>query len=295
MSAVLVREDKGMQFPIYYVSKTFASVETRYPHLEILALALITAARKLRPYFQCHPICAVTTYPLRDILHKPELSAPGQVKFLLIMTDYFSKRVEAGVYKKIREKEVIDFIYDRIICRFGIPKEIDCDNGLQFVGRKVTKFINGLKIKRNTSTHYHPNANGQAESTNKPIVQSLKKRLELAKGKWRELLPEILCAHRTATKLSTGETPFSLVYGAEALIPVEIGEPFPRYTHATEEENNEAMLVNLDLLEEHREMALIKIVAQKQRMGKYYNRQTKLRYFQVGELVLRRVTLNTKA
>ncbi|XP_070026640.1 uncharacterized protein [Nicotiana sylvestris] len=73
-SAVLVQEDQGKQSPIYYVGKSLLDAETRYPHLEKLALALIMASRKLRPYFQCHLISVVTAYPLRNILHKQELS-----------------------------------------------------------------------------------------------------------------------------------------------------------------------------------------------------------------------------
>ncbi|XP_070004427.1 uncharacterized protein [Nicotiana sylvestris] len=75
VSAVLVQEEQGKQSPIYYVSKYLLDAETRYPQLEKLALALIMASRKLGPYFQCHPIIVVTTYPLRNILHKHELSA----------------------------------------------------------------------------------------------------------------------------------------------------------------------------------------------------------------------------
>lgn len=74
VSGVLVLEEQGAQFPIYYVSRTQGEAETRYHHLEKLALALISASRKLKPYFQCHPICVVAIYPLRNILHKPELS-----------------------------------------------------------------------------------------------------------------------------------------------------------------------------------------------------------------------------
>ncbi|XP_070025279.1 uncharacterized protein [Nicotiana sylvestris] len=74
ISRVLVREEQGTQFPVYYVSRTLGEAETRYPHLEKLALALISASRKLKPYFQCHPISVLTAYPLRNILHKPELS-----------------------------------------------------------------------------------------------------------------------------------------------------------------------------------------------------------------------------
>ena len=59
----------------------------------------------------------------------PLPSSPGKAKFILFMTDYFSKWVEAQAFEKVREKEVIDFIWDHIVCRFGIPAEIVCDNG----------------------------------------------------------------------------------------------------------------------------------------------------------------------
>ncbi|XP_070017976.1 uncharacterized protein [Nicotiana sylvestris] len=108
-----------------------------------------------------------------------------------------------------------------------------------------------------------PDAN-QAESTNKVIINNLKKRLEESKGNWPEVLPGVLWAYRTTAKTSTGETPFSLVYGAEALIPVDIGEPSTRFTQATQESNDEEMRVNLDLLEGQREDALIRMAAQKQ-------------------------------
>nr|XP_033514755.1 uncharacterized protein LOC117279370 [Nicotiana tomentosiformis] len=113
--------------------------------------------------------------------------------------------------------------------RFGIPKDIVYDNGPQFTGTKVTKFLEDLKIKRITSSPYHLSANGQAESTNKVIIRNLKKRLETAKGKWHEELSGVLWAYRTTAKSRTGETPFYLVYEAEALILVEVGEPTLRY------------------------------------------------------------------
>ncbi|XP_075098845.1 uncharacterized protein LOC142175756 [Nicotiana tabacum] len=138
-------------------------------------------------------------------------------------------------------------------------------------------------------------ANGQAESTNKVIINNLKKRLEESKGKWPEVLLGVLWAYRTTTKISIGETPFLLVYGAEALIPVEIGEPSTRYTQATEESNEEEMRMNLDLLEERREAALIRMIAQKQMIERYYNRKANLRYFKIGDFILKKVFQSTKA
>nr|XP_033511820.1 uncharacterized protein LOC117276600 [Nicotiana tomentosiformis] len=148
-------------------------------------------------------------------------------------------------YQKIEEREVINFIWDHIICRFGILKEIACDNGPQVIGSKVTKFSEGLTIKQITSSPYHPSANGQSESTNNIIIQNLKKKLEDAKGKWPDELLSVLWPYRIMTKSSTCEMPFSLVYAVEALIPMEIGEPTIRYSRANEEANNEALLIKL--------------------------------------------------
>lgn len=108
-------------------------------------------------------------------------TAPSKVRFLLILTDYFSN--QAGPYQKIDEREVVDFFYENIICRSGIPKEIACDNGPQFIGIKVKKFFEDLKIKRIASLPYRMSVNGQEELINNMIIQSLKKRLEATKGK----------------------------------------------------------------------------------------------------------------
>ncbi|XP_070025324.1 uncharacterized protein [Nicotiana sylvestris] len=116
-----------------------------------------------------------------------------------------------------------------------------------------------------------------------------------SKGNWPELLPGVLWSYRTTSKTSTSETPFSLLYGAEALIPVEIGEPSTRYTQATEESNEEEMRMNLDLLEGKREVTLIRIAAQKQVMERYYNGKARLRYFNIEDFVLKKVFQSTRA
>ncbi|XP_013651718.1 uncharacterized protein LOC106356520 [Brassica napus] len=80
VSAVLVREEGNKQLPIYYVSKALLDSETRYSHLERLALALIVAARKFRPYIQAHPIVVVTSFPVKvDPPQTRSLQTPSQM------------------------------------------------------------------------------------------------------------------------------------------------------------------------------------------------------------------------
>ena len=73
-SDVLVRDKERFQHPVYYCSRAPRGAEERYPRMEKLILALVTAARKLRPYFQAHTIEVPTEYPMKQVLHKPETS-----------------------------------------------------------------------------------------------------------------------------------------------------------------------------------------------------------------------------
>ncbi|RVW92740.1 Pro-Pol polyprotein [Vitis vinifera] len=155
----------------------------------------------------------------------PLPAAPTQKKFLLVATDYFSKWVEAEAYASIKEKDVTKFRWKNIVCRFGIPHTIIADNGPQFDSIAFRNFCSELNIRNSYSTPRYPQSNGQAEATNKTLITALKKRLEQAKGKWVEKLPGVLWAYRTTPGWPTGNTPFALAYGMDAVIPTEIGLP----------------------------------------------------------------------
>ena len=90
-------------------------------------------------------------------------------------------------------------------------------------------------------------------------MNGLKKRLDDVKGRWVEELPHILWTYRTTLWKSTGETPFSMTYGAEAVIPLESGFPTMRSSAFTSDENNELLKRNLDLIKERRENATVQL------------------------------------
>ncbi|XP_071708806.1 uncharacterized protein [Rutidosis leptorrhynchoides] len=108
----------------------------------------------------------------------------------------------------------------------------------------------------------------------------------LAAG-WVDELPKVLWEHRTTHKNSTGKTPFSLVYGSEAVIQVEITVPTERVLSYSEGENDKRLSTNLNYAKERREMATIREVANKQRIAKYYNKRVRARTYKVGDLVWR--------
>nr|GEY39307.1 reverse transcriptase domain-containing protein [Tanacetum cinerariifolium]GEY41303.1 reverse transcriptase domain-containing protein [Tanacetum cinerariifolium] len=111
-------------------------------------------------------------------------------------------------------------------------------------------------------------------------------------GAWVEELPNMLWAHRITPKISNRETPFSIAYGAEAVIPTKIGIPTRRTIQRPNEENKEALRLNLNLLEEQRGIAAIREARQKQQVEKYYNQRVRHKQFKVGEFVLQKNKLS---
>ncbi|KAL0444443.1 UNVERIFIED_CONTAM: hypothetical protein Slati_2167000 [Sesamum latifolium] len=183
----------------------------------------------------------------------------GQKKFLVVAVDHFSKWIEAEPITRITESAMIQFVWRNILCHFGIPRKITSDNGTQF------------------------------QVSNRIILQNLKTKLGASRSKWVEKVPGVLWAYRTTPRTSTDETPFSLVYGSEALIPAKIVEPTNRMVGYEEQDNDKARQLNLDLVEERRTLARMSLENFKRRVVRNYNSHVKKRNFQVGELVLRKV------
>ena len=115
------------------------------------------------------------------------------------------------------------------------------------------------------------------EVTNRTLLKIIKTKLNDAKGAWLEELPNVLWAYRTTARTPTGETPFRLTYGTEAVIPVEVGETSTRRAVFNEKGNDEKLRLNLDCLDEVRDKASSRITKYQQKMAKYYNKRVKLR------------------
>ncbi|CAA0822343.1 Unknown protein, partial [Striga hermonthica] len=89
----------------------------------------------------------------------------GQRKFLVVAVDYFSKWVEAEPLAKITEEKMIQFLFNNVCCRFGIPKVLISDNGTQFQGKQIQTWCLDIGIKQRFASVAHPQTNGQAEVT----------------------------------------------------------------------------------------------------------------------------------
>ena len=198
-------------------------------------------------------------------------TAVRQLKFLVVGIDYFTKWVEVETLATITEKNVQSFVWRCIVCRFGIPRVLVLNNGKQFDNDSFRDFCSQLGIRNHYSSPTHPQANGQVEVTNRSLLKIIKTRLEGVKGIWHEELLSILWAYRTTARTPTGETPFRLTYGSEAVIPTYVKLTSYRVHNHDKSKNDEAIRLQLNLVDKVRAVAEQRLARYQDCMAKYYN------------------------
>ncbi|KAI5346356.1 hypothetical protein L3X38_014235 [Prunus dulcis] len=198
----------------------------------------------------------VKPWPFRgwamDLIGKIYPASSQQHCFIIVATDYFTKWVEAKPIKTTTSQEIITFIEQQIIQRFGIPESITTDRGSSFISRDMLDMAEAFKFKLLQSTPYYAQANGQAESSNKVIINIIRKMLEKNPKQWHEKLSETLWAYRTSKREATGMTTYALTYGHDAILPMEIAVQSLRIAHQhhlTGEDYSQAMLLELEELD----------------------------------------------
>jgi transposase InsO family protein len=157
-----------------------------------------------------------------DFIGKIHPSSSKGHCFVIVATDYFTKWTKAIPLKNMTHREVIEFITRHIIHIFGIPQTLTMDQGTLFTSKEVREFVDSYGIKLLNSSPYYAQANGQAESSNKTLVKLIKKKIEDNPRRWHEVLSEALWAHHISRHGATKDTPFELVYGQEAVLPIEV-------------------------------------------------------------------------
>ncbi|XP_016199102.1 uncharacterized protein LOC107640063 [Arachis ipaensis] len=131
-----------------------------------------------------------------DLL-EPFPPGPKQVKYLIVVIDYYTKWVEAESLARISSANCQKFMWRQVVTRFGIPEIVMSGNGTQSTDKKFKGFLAGLEIKQRFSSVEHPQTNGQVEAANKVILKGLKKRLEGKKGSWADELASVLWSYKT--------------------------------------------------------------------------------------------------
>jgi hypothetical protein len=141
--------------------------------------------------------------------------------YILVCTYYVTKWVEEKSLFRDTKKYVVEFIYEYTFTCFGVPHEIVTDQGTQFTSKMMRELTEKCGIKHCKSSPYHPQANGQVDSTNKYLEAILTNTVQLHHRDWADRLPEDLWAYRTTWRNTTRHTPYELVYGKQVLLPIE--------------------------------------------------------------------------
>uniref|UniRef100_A0A2N9H6P6 RNA-directed DNA polymerase n=1 Tax=Fagus sylvatica TaxID=28930 RepID=A0A2N9H6P6_FAGSY len=151
-------------------------------------------------------------------------------------------------------------------------------------------YASSSRSSTTTLLHTVPKMNGAVEAANKNVKKILSKMTETYKD-WHEHLPYALCAYRTSVRTSVGATPYSLVYGMEAVLPVEVEIPSLRILSQTQLEEAEwaqARYEQLNFIDEKRLAALCHGQLYQRRIERAYNKKARPRTFQPGDLVLKK-------
>ncbi|KAA3486006.1 receptor-like protein 12 [Gossypium australe] len=146
------------------------------------------------------------------------------IKTNKILEDIHEGWVEAASYANVTKSVVSKFLKEEIICRYEILKRIISDNALNLDNNMILEVCNQFKIKHHNSSPYRPKMNGAVEAANKNIKKIVGKMTETYKN-WHEKLPFAFYAYQTSVRTSTGATPFFLVYGIKAILPIEVEIP----------------------------------------------------------------------
>ena len=158
-----------------------------------------------------------------DFIKEISPSSSGQHKWILTTTDLFIKWVEAIPTRNATDKVIMEFIEENILSRFGCPQRIVTDNAKAFKSKAMGAICEKNDILLKHSTPYYPQGNGLAESSNKNIIQSIRKLLKHNKRSWNSMLKYALWADIITIKQAIGTSPFQLVYGTDAVFPVQLG------------------------------------------------------------------------
>ena len=133
-------------------------------------------------------------------------------KFILVATEYFTKWVEVIPLKTVTSKEMIEFVKEHIVYRFGTPQTITTNQGSMFISEEFGEFDASMGIKLLNSSSYYAQANGQAEASNKGIIKLIKRKIEEQPKRWHTTLNEALWTYRMSCHGATKVSPYQLVY-----------------------------------------------------------------------------------
>jgi transposase InsO family protein len=239
-----------------------------------------------------HPILAQVPFEKWGIDFVGPIKPPsrnGRKWYILVATEYVTEWAEAIATKTDNADTVAKILYENIITRFGCPKELVSDRGTHFINSTIEQLLSKYMIKHRKSTPYHPRANGQTEKTNGILCKIITKTVQGSNTNWDQRVFDALWAYRIAYKVTTKHTPFQLVYGQEAILPIELEIPSLRIAidHCMSDLNSlRHRYAMLEKLNETRAEAYLNTVAMQNRRKSFYDSKLSPKTLNPNDLVL---------
>jgi hypothetical protein len=208
--------------------------------------------------------------------------------YIIVAIDYFTKWVEAMPTFKYDGKTIALFLFNQIIAWFDIPKEIVTDHGSHFQNTMMTELTSNIGLRKEHLSPYYPQVNGQVEAVNKSLKTILQRTINSAKSNWNLMLYSTLWAYQMSVKTVTDFSPFQLVYGLEAVFPIECQIPSLKLVVNLLPDTSllEEHLLYLEQLNEHIHDAALASEAHKKKVKFQYDRSVCPQIFSEGDLVL---------
>nr|GEV07430.1 reverse transcriptase domain-containing protein [Tanacetum cinerariifolium] len=206
-----------------------------------------------------------------------------------VIKKYMEKAKELlANFPKVAKEVLVEVLQEKSITqtRSGVPQIVVSDNRKQFAEGTFPIFCKKNLEYSKPSHHSTTPKQTELEVTNREVVKGMECRLRKTHQGWVDELPQVLWAHKTALKSSNRETPFSLVYGSKAIVPIEISVDTRRIQDFNPLNNEKRYREDLDILKEKREIASIKEAHYKQKLEKYYNKRVRPSTFKLGTYVL---------
>ena len=171
-----------------------------------------------------------------DILDTRKLT-PRKFQYILVVSDYFTKYTDAFPLRRHTAPIVADTLMRRWISYHGVPKQLHSDQGTEFEGhliRALSKLLGFAKIK---TAPYRPQSDGQVERFNRSLLNMLSAFVSERANDWDEHLPYVMMAYRSSKHSSTGCTPYSMIYGRECTMPVDLLFPDTQVPKSTPDQD----------------------------------------------------------
>ncbi|UYV74293.1 hypothetical protein LAZ67_11002900, partial [Cordylochernes scorpioides] len=212
----------------------------------------------------------------------PLPSTKNREKWIIVLTDYYTRYAETKAVSEATVKEVSKFLVEDIFLRHGAPQYLISDRGSQFTSNLMEEVMKMCKIKLCFTTSYHPQTNGLTERLNRTLINMLSMYVNTDQKNWDEILPFITHAYNTTIQETTGYSPFFLMFGRE---PTSLLDDRNISVDIDKDDYDEYIKHHLDKINRTRKLVINNTIKTQERMKKNYDKKHMERSYEPGELV----------